>query len=345
MARLGIQKQGESSNTLLRIHLRKKGSELFVLAGFGTHSLFYSIGESFSDFEDICNKVYNLLDSRIVSKDLIEPFIGGLEYRFFDPIRTFLKASSQVEFIVPNELIRFPFDLLHFHGLPIFLQKPVQFRLEEKSMSKLQFSKNWSAVIVSDKTADPERGTLHLTKILSSYRFYDIDELNLTRLNSMNCADVLLMSAHGKISFDKNDHVMLGRELIRPHHLSHLAAKLVYLDSCKLGTSERFLRSFKKAGTRYYLAPIVSNEAGNSSTRTIRLFFNALKQGFSPSVSLFRTRVKLFNYFLSNDTPVKLLADLMNAGIKKSYELVYSRREYYGNLLWRAFPFRVYNLN
>jgi len=72
------------------------------------------------------------------------------------------------------------------------------------------------------------------------------------------------------------------------------------------------------AGTSYFLAPILSNEAGNSSTRTIRLFFKNLAETGSPAESLYLTRRQLYQEF-QKDPPAKRL--------------------------WRAYPFRLYRLS
>ena len=53
---------------------------------------------------------------------------------------------------------------------------------------------------------------------------------------------------------------------------------LVYLDSSQLGISESFIASARRNGVRHFLAPLINNEAGNSSTLMIRYFFGGLSQ-------------------------------------------------------------------
>jgi hypothetical protein len=99
---------------------------------------------------------------------------------------------------------------------------------------------------------------------------------------------------------------------------SKLRSKIAYFDSCRIGISNSFLESFSGAGTIYFVAPIVNNEAGNSSTKTMDLFFNHLIQGETPEVALFLTRKELWNFY--DEEALAFRA-------------------------WRAFPFRVYRLN
>jgi hypothetical protein len=60
----------------------------------------------------------------------------------------------------------------------------------------------------------------------------------------------------------------MGEESLRSEHLSHLSPSLVYFDSCNLGVSAQFIQSFRDRGTQFYVAPIMGNEAGESSTKT-----------------------------------------------------------------------------
>ena len=45
------------------------------------------------------------------------------------------------------------------------------------------------------------------------------------------------------------------------------------------------------------MAPLISNEAGHSSTLTLRYFFNDLNKGVTPMDALFQTRRQLYKEF------------------------------------------------
>jgi hypothetical protein len=79
-----------------------------------------------------------------------------------------------------------------------------------------------------------------------------------------------------------------------------------------------YLAAMRASGVKYFLAPMMSNEAGNSSTLTIKAFFRELAAGVDPVEALYRARRELHAAFETEALRV---------------------------LLWKAFPFRVYALN
>jgi hypothetical protein len=161
--------------------------------------------------------------------------------------------------------------------------------------------------------------TSRMMKMTLVIDYYIMDDMNLTNLSSLQAVDILLISAHGGVQYANTDSMKMGEERLGPEHLSHLSPSLVYLDSCNLGVSAHFIQSFRDRGTQFYLGPIIGNEAGNSSAKTIAYFFERLKAGDTPSKALFYTRKKLYEF--------------------------YGEKEGFNQLLWRAFPFRVYLLN
>ena len=78
----------------------------------------------------------------------------------------------------------------------------------------------------------------------------------------------------------------------------------------------RYINEFKKAGVKYVLGPIISNEAGESSTLTMRTFFREIHAG--RVTALHRARSRGYRAYGTDDVMTQL---------------------------WRAFPFRIYALN
>jgi len=138
-------------------------------------------------------------------------------------------------------------------------------------------------------------------------------------LSSMLLAVAAMAQASREPEFTWTDYMKLGNERLQPEHLLRFSPEMVYLDSCDLGASAGFIEGLREVGTRYYVAPLLSNEAGISSTRTIKYFFERLKAGDTPARAMFFTRKKLRD--------------------------VFGEKEGYAKLLFRAFPFRVYVLN
>ena len=233
------------------------------------------------------------------------------------PLGPMLKRAKAVRFTIDEDLIGLPLDLLSFEGEPLFVQKPVTFELPStrRSAAKATFSAKWSGLMMRDRTADPDNGVSFLATVLPNSSRVS----TLRQLRHADPVDVLLISGHGSVGEDSEpDSVSVGDDEIVARDLAHLTPRLVYLDSCQLGISLDFLHALRRAGTNYYLAPILSNEAGNSSTRTIRLFFKNLAETGSPSEALYLARRQLYQEF-KKDPPA--------------------------TRLWRAYPFRLYRLS
>jgi hypothetical protein len=297
----------------LFVHIEGKGDTLRVLAETTNQSQFHQI-KSLQAIETI----YSTLESRRIDRITFETLLKNLGEQLFEPIRLLIEASSEIQFIISENLIKIPFDLLYFKDKPLFLQKTITYSFAKVENRNFKFSQALSALIVSDKTADPDNGTYFLKNILPSSDYYNARDLNLKELESVPDKDIILISAHGMVSFNDQDYIALEDEEIYSYHLSRMAPQLIYIDSCQLGVSNAFIQSFRNVGTTYYIAPITSNEAGKSSTKTIELFFGALKEGYNPSVALFIARKQLYKYF------------------EKTNDL--------GLFLWRVFPFRLYQL-
>jgi hypothetical protein len=263
--------------------------------------------------------VYSRINEGEASKSDINPALQEFGSLIFKPIADLVDSSAEIQFVIPGRFLTFPLDLLHFKGRPLFLQKPVTYSFDKIEPGQFPLSPQRTALIISDKSSDPENGCKVLKDLLPSSDYYGIEEMNLARLSSLQAADILLISAHGWVQFANRDSMGMGMERLRPENLTHLSPKLVYLDSCQLGVSAQFIQSFRDRGTQFYVAPIFSNEAGNSSTKTIAFFFERLKAGDTPSKALFYTRKKLYEF--------------------------YGEKEGFNKLLFRAFPFRVYSLN
>jgi len=307
----------EYKDTLF-VHLNKLENKLNIHAKFGSKSKSYPIEIDFLKLHIFFDELYLYLNFQKPIKGL-EQRLKDFGKHFFSPIGSLINESSEIRFIITEDLIEFSFDMLYFKDIPLFLQKPVVYTFSELNPQNLSFSPDFTALIISDKTADPENGTFFLKTILPSSEYYDIKDLNLNKLASIHPKDIILISAHGDITSGNQDNISLGNEKLYPHHLLRLEPKLVYFDSCKLGVSIEFIKNFRERETIYYVAPIISSEAGNSSTKTIEFFFEALKDGLTPSCALLYTRKRLYNFF--------------------------EQVENYQKFMWRVFPFRIYQLN
>lgn len=109
--------------------------------------------------------------------------------------------------------------------------------------------------------------------------------------------DLLLISGHGSLD-GREGEIELDDESLTSEELSEISTTLTYFDSCQMGINWDFVDTFYEEGTtRYYLAPVISNDAGDSSTRTLQSFFEGIKEHGRPEKALFDTRKKLFEFY------------------------------------------------
>jgi len=308
-----------ASRGVLYLSLQSTNNRVSIRAELDEKSKSFTLAKGAEEIVSRLKMVFEKIDERKATKAELTPVLEEFGGLIFTPIADLVNSSTEIQFVIPGRFLTFPLDLLHFKGRPLFLQKPVTYSFDKTGSGQFSLSPQRTALIISDPSTDPENGCQVLKDILPSSRYYKIDEMDLSRLSSQQAADILLISAHGGVQFVNTDAMKMGEERLGPQHLTHLSPSMVYLDSCNLGVSAHFIQSFRDRGTQFYVAPILSNEAGDSSTKTIAYFFERLKAGDTPSQAMFYTRKKLYEF--------------------------YGEKEGFNKLLFRAFPFRVYALN
>ena len=181
-----------------------------------------------------------------------------------------------------------------------------------------------AGLIVRDPETDPENGAGEAQRLFPASDLLHIEQAD-PRMFAHADYDFLLISAYGSVTpswgsapADEDDVIELGERDMEADALDGSRFKLVYLDSSQLGISESFIASARRNGVRHFLAPLINNEAGNSSTLMIRYFFGGLSQGRSPMDALFQTR----------------------RGIHQEFQGKAGRTE----RLYYAYPFRLYLL-
>jgi ankyrin repeat protein len=305
----------------LTIHIDSSQNSLNLKVIYGSDSKEYSTPAE-SKVPSKLEYLFNILDGGESNKEKygdVNNLLSDLGECIYKPVNTFLDSASEINFIIKEGMVKYPFDLLRYEGKQLFLIKPVYYSFEQIDPHRFKISPDWTGFIASDVTADPERGCLLAKAMFPASSYFDVWAISPQDIETMENPDFVLVSTHGQISDKGNDVMTLGDEKIVPKNFSGKRPELVYFDSCNLGISLEFIKVFQNNGTRYYLGPILSNEAGDSSTKTIDFFFNALLEGSTPAVALFQTRKKLYETFSPQDDFYKLM--------------------------WRAFPFRLYQLN
>jgi hypothetical protein len=236
------------------------------------------------------------------------------------PFAEEIDGATVLNIEIPPDLIKFSIDALQLGGEPLYIRKPLVYTLGQTATKPaLALAPSASGILISDRTSDPERAVFRVREFFARSVLVEADEVDGIKLQRYSPVDFAVISVHGRVGYNEADVMALpSKEELSPELIGSLRPRLVYLDSCNLGLSLRYLRALQIAGVRYVLAPILSNEAGNSSTRTIEAFFRELSLGNDPIAALHSAKRQLYAHYKSDDLRA---------------------------VLWRAFPFRIYELH
>ena len=272
-----------------------------------------------SDVSSETFKKLNYLRNALVYKwSPSDQIISTLSMQFFGEINEQIKSASYLNIVISDTLLLYPFDLFILDGEPLFRKKKIYYSFKKLSFLDFKLTPKSNGLIIRDSSADPDDACGLVNQLYSESSYYNTNTLSLSNFETFHKPEYLLISAHGVIRDKNNGFISLNEEAILPSHIARLNSDLIYFDSCNLGISKSFLSAAEQSGTKFLLAPIVKNQAGNSSTLTIKYFFESLQSGMHPIDALFFARNQVYDHF----------SDPMNNQ----------------NLLWYSFPFRIYAL-
>jgi len=223
--------------------------------------------------------------------------LGALIYA---PLKESIIQADEVAIGITFSMIRFPFEHLFFEGKPLCLQKPIVIYFDQLPAQQFSYGNIKSAQLIADLTADPEEACRKVATKLNNADYRNIAKVKPSFIKNLKRHDLLLVSAHGEISYGEEDCIEFNEESFYPESWVKASPMLAYFDSCQVGSSYAFVKAFKNAGTLYFLAPITSNEAGNSSTKTISYFFENLINGDSPERALHQAKIRLYKHYSAN---------------------------------------------
>jgi len=299
---------------VLYLRFEETAGKAVIHAEFGAEKKSYTVSESPETLRQDFDKLYHRLEKVKATRSVIEKLLGRHEKPFYDPVSAYIDKADEIQFIIDADSIQYAFDLITFNNRPLFLHKPISFSASKQAPKQNTFSETWSGLAVSDPSADPDRGVKFLKQILPKTEYYNMKDLDYKQFKRINQKDITLLSLHGGLeksgaNMDLNDHYLFAKDI------AGLRSRIVYLDSCQMGADFNFLTTLRENGNEYLIAPLLSNEAGDSSTKTIHYFFTHLSQGDSPAVAMHKAKIKMHDLYR-----------------KKKYE----------RLLEKIFPFRVY---
>lgn len=268
--------------------------------------------------------IYDILEEKKVAQvKELEDAIQWLSERIITPFASQLKQCDLVRFVVYDDLIWCAFDLLVFEGNYLFLQRRSCYQVEEGKGEDAPAIELGSALVIADLTADPEEACLAVSKLIPNSTYAEVKDANVQMIkDAADQVDVLVISAHGDLDDDNSGKVYLNDESISAKLIAKLEAWLVYFDSCGQGANMAYVQAFQdESDVQFYLAPIVSNDAGDSSTKTLIWFFTALRAQPDPIRVLYETRKRLFEYY-RQQKKLDLVTSLNKAFVFRLYEFV-----------------------
>ena len=310
------------SQSLLTFQLSSNGNDINIEVENDInekHSIILLEGKTrlINDFNEIYWIIDNLKKSKIKKLDFK---IDSLSRILITPFESLMSKCNRIRFIVEPELLKCTFDLLKFNDVPLFLQFEIVYCLQKTDFKNelLTISKG---LIISDSTADPEDGCSYAHKLFPKTEYFRVEDASDELIEKQRDIDFILISAHGAVDDEFMGGIYISEKQLNANVFSKTNPQLVYIDACQQGINLSYIQALKNNGrTRFYIAPIISNDAGDSSTKTIQWFFIKLKSSKDTVTALSFAKRKLYSYYSYNTTYNKI------------------------KILNKSFPFRIYQI-
>jgi len=310
------------SQSLLTFHFSSIGNNLNIVAvNDNNESNSIVLRESkkrlINDFDAIYNIINDLKKSKRKKLDFITDSLSQVLIPPFEPL---ISKCERIQFVIDPELLGCSFDLLKYNGVPLFLQFEIVYCLENIEFDKVMLNIS-NGLIISDPTADPEDGCISVHKLFLETEYFKIENASVELIAKHKDIDLLLISAHGGVNMELNGKIDINETPLNADVLSKINPKLVYIDACQQGINLSYINALKEnRKTHFFIAPIISNDAGDSSTKTIQWFFTRLNSSKDPINALSYARKKLYSFY--------------------SYNTSYNKIK----ILNKSFPFRIYQI-
>jgi hypothetical protein len=273
--------------------------------------------------------IYDILEEEEEHKvKELEDAIYLFSERLITPFVSQLKKCDLVRFVVNEDLIRCAFDLLLFERTYLFLQRRVCYQVAEGEGEDEPAIELGSALLIADLTADPEKACQEVSKLIPESEYAEMKDADLSMIKeAADQVDALVISAHGEIDEDNKGVIYLNDETLSAKLIGKLESWVVYFDSCQQGANMAYVQAFQdESDAQYYLAPIISNDAGDSSTKTMVWFFTTVMGHKDPIRGLFETRKRLYEYYWGQEK-LNLVTSLNKAFAFRLYEFVDSEED------------------
>ncbi|TCJ13332.1 hypothetical protein EPD60_13150 [Flaviaesturariibacter flavus] len=223
--------------------------------------------------------------------------IDSLSHTLVQPFAPELRQAQRLEIVLDSNLVSLPIEFLKINAELLALHCPLVFRISTGSGSGPDKVRLTQGALLRDTSADPENACRFVQRMFPGSVLKPAHTLRSFRINGQ--ADFAVLSTHGVVDSASGKGILfLNEKPLDPDLLfGGKPLKLLYIDACQQGVSQTLIGRLARQKARWLLAPIISNDSGESSTRTMTGFFSHLKRNDDPAKALWETRKELYRHY------------------------------------------------
>jgi hypothetical protein len=245
-----------------------------------------------------CSTIYSIIENKNTKQaKKLNAATAELSNALIEPAAGLIGQTDHINFIVDKTLVRCAFDLLEVNNKPLYLSHKITY-------SAFGYRANNPALtaqggyFVADASTDPEDGFKKASALFTGATWESVENSSLAEIGREGSYNILAISGHGSLDNTNSGSIAINDEELDSDTMENIDVALAYLDSCQQGANWDFIETFhNEKNAKFMLAPITSNDAGDSSTLTVVWFFENLKKSRDVAHALFKTRTKLYNHY------------------------------------------------
>ncbi|RYZ21423.1 MAG: hypothetical protein EOO16_13125 [Chitinophagaceae bacterium] len=215
------------------------------------------------------------------------------------PFSEMLAKARRVVVVIDTTMVGFPVEFLSFGTTELARYRPLLFRINTDALPG-RLVRLRKGFVLRDTSADPENACATIQRRYPGTDLLRAHRLQKTSFRIPATADFAVLSTHGLADSASGAGLLFLNE--KPLNLDTVFGngmlQLLYIDACQQGVSRSLLRRLAAGpAARWLLAPVVSNDSGESSTRTMKDFFRHLQKSGDPALALLLTRRDLYRHY------------------------------------------------
>jgi hypothetical protein len=223
----------------------------------------------------------------------------NLSAKLVKPFAAALSKCGRMIVTLDTGLLALGIEFLATGSQPLALYRPLLFRINTGKVVEEKKLRLHKGFILRDTSADPENACRTVQQAYPNSVLRSAHGLAASAFRLPAGIDFAVLSTHGLVdSATGKGLLFLDKDLLPAGSLAAAPLDLLYIDACQQAASRSVTSalSHKATGT-YYIAPLVSNDSGESSTRTMTGFFNYLKVLGDATGALWHTRRDLAAHY------------------------------------------------